>query len=146
MKKVVLIYHSYRGVTSQLINSFAEGVRDGGAEPIVLGAENASINDLLNADMIVFGTGQPFGGVSGPIKAFLERCWEERESKIKLEGKRAYFFIVHKKDPNTAKEEMRKLMEFFKLVLIDGGLTIPFEALQNGKDMCRAAGIRLAKL
>lgn len=76
--KVAIVYHSGYGHTAVLADKVAEGVRDAGAEPILLKIESLT-QDLVplvdaagEADAIVFGAPTYMGDVSAPFKAFAD--------------------------------------------------------------------------
>lgn len=76
--KVAIVYHSGYGHTAVLADKVAEGVRDAGAEAILLKIESLT-QDLVplvdaagEADAIVFGAPTYMGDVSAPFKAFAD--------------------------------------------------------------------------
>lgn len=78
MSKVAIVYHSGYGHTAVVANAVAEGVAQGGAEPVLLKIEGpgqdfgpllAAIDD---ADAVVFGSPTYMGDVSAAFRAFAE--------------------------------------------------------------------------
>ncbi|CAN5187504.1 flavodoxin family protein [soil metagenome] len=78
MSKVAIVYHSGYGHTAVLAEKVAEGVRDAGQTPILLHIENAAqdfapiIDQISDADAVVFGAPTYMGDVSGVFKVFAD--------------------------------------------------------------------------
>ena len=60
----------------------AEGVRAAGAEAVLRGAADATIEEVESADAIVLGSGVHMGGIESSMSAFLEKT-----SPMWLQGK-----------------------------------------------------------
>jgi NAD(P)H dehydrogenase (quinone) len=95
MTKVAIVYHSGYGHTAVVADSVAQGVRDGGAEAIMvriegLGDDMKPLVELAGtADAIVFGAPTYMGDVSAPLKAFFEAsagAWFTSAWKDKVAG------------------------------------------------------------
>jgi NAD(P)H dehydrogenase (quinone) len=90
--KVAIAYHSGYGHTAVLAESLAEGVRDAGAEPVLLRITSADqdftplLDEITAADAVVFGAPTYMGDVSGVFKVFadatskvlLSRAWKDK--------------------------------------------------------------------
>lgn len=76
--KVAIVYHSGYGHTAVVADNVAQGVRDAGAEAIVLKVEgfDQDFDPLLSAidgaDAVIFGSPTYMGDVSAPFKAFID--------------------------------------------------------------------------
>ena len=76
--KVAIVYHSGFGHTAVLARSAAQGVRDGGAEPLLLEIEGLTqdfspfLDEVTAADAVLFGAPTYMGDVSAPFKAFAD--------------------------------------------------------------------------
>jgi NAD(P)H dehydrogenase (quinone) len=95
MSKVAIVYHSGYGHTAVVATEVAEGVKEAGAEAVVIRLENAGqdfapvLAQLADADAIIFGAPTYMGDVSAVLKAFFEassKVWMERGWKDKLAG------------------------------------------------------------
>ena len=93
MTKVAIVYHSGFGHTHVLAESAAEGVRDAGAEPLLLRIDNAAqdfaplLAAAKDADAIVFGAPTYMGDLSAAFRAFAEASattWYAQDWKDKL--------------------------------------------------------------
>ena len=74
MSKVLIVYHSLTGNTEEMARAVADGAGSvPGTEVIVKKAFDASADDLLDADVAVFGTSTNFGYISGGLKDFFDR-------------------------------------------------------------------------
>lgn len=78
MTKVAIVYHSGYGHTAVLAEKVAEGVRDAGQTPILLKIDNAAqdfaplIDQITEADAVVFGAPTYMGDISGVFKVFAD--------------------------------------------------------------------------
>jgi len=78
MSKVAIVYHSGYGHTAVLAEKIAEGVRDAGQTPVLLKIESAAqdfaplIDQITEADAVVFGAPTYMGDVSGVFKVFAD--------------------------------------------------------------------------
>ena len=78
MTKVAIVYHSGYGHTAVLADKIAEGVRDAGQTPVVLKIDSAAqdfapiIEQITEADAVVFGAPTYMGDVSGVFKVFAD--------------------------------------------------------------------------
>ena len=78
MARIAIAYHSGYGHTEILANSIAEGVRQSGAEAVLLKIDNAAqdFDPLLDAitasDGVIFGAPTYMGDVSGVFKVFAD--------------------------------------------------------------------------
>ncbi len=78
MSKVAIVYHSGYSHTAVLAEKVAEGVRDAGQTPVLLKIETAAqdfaqlIEQISEADAVVFGAPTYMGDVSGVFKVFAD--------------------------------------------------------------------------
>ena len=78
MTTVAIVYHSGYGHTAVLAEQIAQGVRDAGQTPVLLHIENAAqdftpfIDQITEADAVVFGAPTYMGDVSGVFKVFAD--------------------------------------------------------------------------
>jgi len=78
MSKVAIVYHSGYGHTAVLAEQIAQGVRDAGQTAVLLHIENAAqdfaplIDEITQADAVVFGAPTYMGDVSGVFKVFAD--------------------------------------------------------------------------
>jgi len=76
MKQLLVVYHSQSGRTAQLAAAVAEGARqEVGVSVRVLPASEAGAGDWLGSDLLVLGSPECAGYLSGGMKDFLDRCF-----------------------------------------------------------------------
>jgi NAD(P)H dehydrogenase (quinone) len=81
MAKIIIIYDSKTGNTENMALEVARGAEQvSGVEVTVKKAEQATLEDLLNADGIIMGSPTYYGGMSAKLKALLD-------SSAKIHGK-----------------------------------------------------------
>ncbi len=84
MLRILIIYFSKTGNTEQMARVVAEGVSSVGVEPVLKKVGTASVDDLLSADGVIFGSPTYFGTMAAEIKSFLD---ESVKHFGKLNGK-----------------------------------------------------------
>ena len=84
MSRVLIIYFSKTGNTEKMARVVAEGVNEEGVEPVLKKVDTASVDDLLSADGVIFGSPTYFGTMAAEIKSFLD---ESVKHFGKLNGK-----------------------------------------------------------
>ncbi|MFB6214713.1 MAG: flavodoxin family protein [Candidatus Bipolaricaulia bacterium] len=139
MSKVAIIYHSYQGVTEDLIDSLAEGVKGGGGEANLFQAGQADIEDLLDSDKFVLACGQPFGTLAGPMKTFLENLWMAKD-KEKLEGKPYTFLLNGNEVPEETAERLKTIGDYFGWNLDQSGVKVGSDQVEETLSQCRKLG------
>jgi NAD(P)H dehydrogenase (quinone) len=85
--RVLVVVSSATGRTARMAEACAEGVREAGAEALVMKAEQAGPDDVEGADALVLGSGVHMGGMESAMSAFLERTspqWLEGRFRGKL--------------------------------------------------------------
>ena len=80
--KVLIIFYSRSGNTTQMADLIAEGVRQGGAEPAIRPVAEAKVADLLEAQGIILGSPTYYGSMAAEIKRFID-------ASVKLHGQLA---------------------------------------------------------
>lgn len=78
MTRIAIAYHSGYGHTEVLAHSVAQGVRDSGAEAVLLKIDSAAqdfdplIDEITASDAVIFGAPTYMGDVSGVFKVFAD--------------------------------------------------------------------------
>ncbi len=73
MSKVLIIYHTQSGNTEKMAKAVYEGAVSAGATASLKKAFDATANDLLNCDVVVFGTPNYGSYMAGAVKDFFDR-------------------------------------------------------------------------
>ena len=83
MTKILIIYHSQTGRTQQMAQSVAEGAKTiEHTEVILKKANESALDDLLTCDGLAIGTPENFGYMSGMIKDFFDRTYNDAQDKV----------------------------------------------------------------
>ncbi len=78
MTRIAIAYHSGYGHTETLAHSVAQGVRDAGAEAVLLKIDNPAqdfgplLDEITASDGVIFGAPTYMGDVSGVFKVFAD--------------------------------------------------------------------------
>jgi multimeric flavodoxin WrbA len=83
MTKILIIYHSQTGHTQQMAQAVAEGAKTiEHTEVILKKASEATLDDLLACNGLAIGTPENFGYMSGMIKDFFDRTYNDAQDKV----------------------------------------------------------------
>lgn len=78
MKKLAIIYHSQSGHTEALAQAVLRGaLSEENVHSYLIKALDATLHDLKESDGIIFGTPENFGYMSGALKDFFDRTYDE---------------------------------------------------------------------
>ncbi len=93
MGKVLVVYYSIGGNTHKAAKAVVDGARAAGAEAQMKCGLEATLEDLLDADAVAFGTGDYFSTMLGGLKDFFDRTYYG--AKDKTTGKPCGVFVTH---------------------------------------------------
>jgi len=83
MTRILIVYHSQTGHTKRMAQAVLEGAKSiEGIDAILKEAAEATLEDLLNCDGLAVGTPENFGYMSGMIKDFFDRTYEDAQDKV----------------------------------------------------------------
>ncbi len=82
MAKLLIIYHSQSGNTETMARAVYEGAQWPGATVTLKKAAEATADDILNCDAVIFGTPNYFSYMSGVMKDFFDRVWRTIRDKV----------------------------------------------------------------
>ena len=100
MTKLLIIYHSQSGNTEAMAKAVYEGALSSGATASLKKAAEATSDDILNCDAVIFGTPNYFSYMAGMMKDFFDRIW--RTARYKIDNKPyATFSSAGSKDKQT---------------------------------------------
>ena len=78
MCKILVVYHSQTGNTRKMAESVVKGAQSiENVEVILKTAKDAMLTDLIECDGLAIGTPEYFGYMSGMIKDFFDRTYNE---------------------------------------------------------------------
>lgn len=75
MSGVLIVYHSHTGNTEAMAKAIYEGAVSAGATVSLKKAAEAAAEDILNCDIVAFGTPNNFRYMAGVMKDFFDRVW-----------------------------------------------------------------------
>ena len=83
MTKILIVYHSQTGHTQKMAEAIADGAKAiEGVEVILKKASDATLDDLLACSGLAIGTPENFGYMSGVIKDFFDRTYNDAQDKV----------------------------------------------------------------
>ena len=75
MAKLLVVYHSRTGNTEEMAKAVSEGAVSSGATVNLKNVADATGDDLLICDAVVFGTPTNFRYMAGVMKEFFDKIW-----------------------------------------------------------------------
>ena len=141
MKNVAIIYWSGTGNTEVMAKGIMEGAKIGDANIRLLNVVEASVEDVLNADVVAFGC--PSMG-SEVLKESEMEPFIESVSKS-VNGKNIALFGSYGWGSGEWMEQWQERMEGYGSNLIEEGLIINYEPDEDGIKKCKELGELLAK-
>ena len=75
MSKVLIVYHSHTGNTEAMAKAIYDGAVSAGAMVSLKKAADATAEDILDCDIVAFGTPNNFRYMAGVLKDFFDRAW-----------------------------------------------------------------------
>ena len=152
MSSVLIIYFSKTGNTEKMAHQVVEGVSGEGVEPVLKKVNTVSVDDLLNAGGVIFGSPTYFGTMAAEIKSFLD---ESVKHFGKLNGKIGGAFsssaLLGGGNETTVLDILKALLIHGMIIqgTTEGGhygpvaLGVPDE---SSSEACRKLGQRVASL
>lgn len=114
MKKLLIVYHTQGVRTGEMAEAVLRGARQvDDVETVMKRALDATLDDLLTADGIIFGTPENFGYMAGAIKDFLERVFYPAQGKI--EGMAYAIFVAAGNDGSGAVSSIDRIVRGFPM-------------------------------
>jgi multimeric flavodoxin WrbA len=103
MSRILIIHHSQTGNTTRLAREAAAGVCSiEGATCLAKPAREAGLKDLLACDGLLIGSPEYFGYMSGLIKDFFDRTYEDARERKEIFKKPYGIFISAGNDGSQA--------------------------------------------
>ena len=75
MSRVLIVYHSHTGNIEAMAKAICEGAVSAGAKVTLKQAADATVEDILDCDVVAFGTPNNFRYMAGAMKDFFDRVW-----------------------------------------------------------------------
>jgi multimeric flavodoxin WrbA len=108
MKTVLIVYHSMTGATSQMARAAAAGAgTEVGVRVSLRRAEQATPEDVINADGYIFATPENLAAMSGMMKDFFDRTYYAALNRV---NGRAYLgMICAGSDGRNAAQQLERI-------------------------------------
>lgn len=143
MKPIIIIANTPSENTFFLRQSVAEGVRTADLEPVVLNPFEAEAEHILQASVVILGTTENFGYMSGALKDFFERiyypCLEQTQ------GLSVALYIRAGLDGTGAKQSVQNILNGLRWNLIQEPLVLKGEFQSTFLTECQELGEAIAE-
>jgi multimeric flavodoxin WrbA len=114
MKVVLIVYHSMTGATSQLARAAAAGAgSEAGVRVLLRRAEQATPEDVINADGYIFATPENLGAMSGMMKDFFDRTYYAALNRVN--GRPYLAMICAGSDGRNAAQQLERIAVGWRL-------------------------------
>lgn len=143
MKHLLIVFHSQSGNTARLAAAVAEGARqESETETRLLRAFDAGLDDLLWCDGLLIGTPENFGYMSGAVKDFFDRTYNDAEP---LGLQRPYgLFVSAGNDGSGAVREIDRILRGYPMKKVVEPLIAKGEITAAHLDAATELGLTLA--
>ena len=144
MKHLLIIYHSQSGSTRSLAEAVFRGANSGGAvECRLLRAMEATTDDLLWCDGVLFGTPENLGYMSGGLKDFFDRTFYPSQPH---QLNRPYgVFISAGNDGTGALRQLDRIVKGYPLRSVTEAIILRGEVTAAGIESCEVLGEAFAE-
>lgn len=121
MKRLAIIWHSMTGGSKALAEVAAEGAANAaGVETLLLHADDASPETLLDADGYIFAFPENLAAISGVMKAFFDRSYYPCLGQI--EGRPYALLVCAGSDGSNAVRQTERIATGWRLKRISDSL------------------------
>lgn len=143
MKKLLIVYHTQGVRTGEMAEAVLRGARQvDDVETVMKRALDATLDDLLTADGIIFGTPENFGYMAGAIKDFLERVFYPAQGKI--EGMAYAIFVAAGNDGSGAVSSIDRIVRGFPMKKVCEPVIAKEKTTTDDLAKCEELGMMLA--
>jgi multimeric flavodoxin WrbA len=80
--RLLIVYHTQAGHTAQLMAAVMRGAQREDIEVVLKRALDATLEDLIACNGVVFGTAEYNGYMSGALKDFFDRTFEPAQGRV----------------------------------------------------------------
>jgi multimeric flavodoxin WrbA len=143
MKHLLLIHHSRTGGTGKMTAAVLEGARrEVTIEARECSALKGSLEDLLWADGVIFGTPENFGTMSGALKFFFDETFYPAQGKVR--NLPYALFVKCDNDGTGAVRDVEKILRGYPMQPIAPALIAKGALTDEILDNCRDLGQTMA--
>lgn len=145
MCKIMVIFHSQSGHTQEMAKHVADGVLSiDNVELVLKKAADATLNDLLQCDGLAVGSPEYFGYMSGMIKDFFDRTYEQARGRKEIFKKPYVVFVSAGNDGTQAVHQIERIALGYQLKKVYDPVVAVGELTENDLARCRELGQTLA--
>ena len=143
MKKLLIVYHTQGVRTGDMAEAVLRGAHEvDDVETVLKRAFDATLDDLLSASGIIFGTPENFGYMCGAVKDFLERVFYPAQGKI--EGMPYAIFVAAGNDGTGAVNSIDRIVRGFPLKKVCEPVIAKEKTTPDDLAKCEELGMTLA--
>ena len=145
MKHLLLVYHSQSCRTEALAHAVYRGATDpaiDGVDTRLKLAGESGLDDLLWADVVILGTPENFGYMSGAMKDFLDRTYYPAQGLV--EGMGYALFVSAGNDGTGAVRAIRRIALGYPLKEIVAPIIVRGEVHASNLEACQELGMTVA--
>jgi multimeric flavodoxin WrbA len=143
MSRILIVYHSQTGNTGKLALAVSQGAcQIENVQVILKKAQDATAQDILDADGLAIGTPENFGYMSGMIKDFFDRTFYQVQDKV---FRKPYVvFISAGNDGTGALNAVERIALGYKLKKVYNPVICKGKITEEDLQRCRELGAVLA--
>ena len=145
VKKILIIYHSQSGNTFKMAKEVAKGVDSiDNVEAILKNAAEATLQDIIQCDGIAIGSPEYFGYMSGILKDFFDRTYEQARGRKEVFKKPYVIFISAGNDGRGAVNAIERICLGYQLKKVYAPLISRGEVTRDTLRLCEELGKTIA--
>ncbi|MCB1615766.1 MAG: flavodoxin family protein [Pseudomonadales bacterium] len=143
MKQLSIIYHSKSGNTRKMAHAVLAGAQlEKEVESHLITAFDANLATLANSDAVIFGTPENFGYMSGALKDFFDRTYDDALSK---QIRPAYaLFVSAGNDGTNAIRETRRILAGYNMQELAEPIISRKRVTEADEQACKVLGQTIA--
>lgn len=143
MKTLSIIFHSQSGNTRKMAEAILEGAsKEADIKSELLSAFDATIETLAGTDLVIFGTPENFGYMSGALKDFFDRTYDLALERHIRPG--YALFVSAGNDGSNAVREIRRIMKGYNMTELAEPVIATKGIRETDLEKCRELGHTLA--
>lgn len=143
MTTILVVYHSQGGNNRKMARAVAEGVDSmEGARAVLKDALEAGLEDLLACDGLVIGSPEYFGYLSGALKDFFDRTYEQARGRV---FRKPYAMFVNAGNDGTgALRNIERICIGYQFKKVHEPIVVKGEITPEILEACRLIGQTIA--
>ena len=143
MTTILVVYHSQGGNNRKMARAVAEGVDSiEGAMAVLKDALDAGLQDLLDCDGLVIGSPEYFGYLSGALKDFFDRTYEDARGRV---FRKPYAVFVNAgNDGSGALRNIERICIGYQFKKVHEPIVVKGEITPETIEACRLMGQTIA--